>query len=125
MLDRMKSLRAWLVIGAMGVVTASCSGSGGGGIDDSPGTLVSKCNQICTNVLASCTSTTLAPSTCTSTCNDLYLAPSSCLDPLASYLVCAVGATSVTVTCGAGGDGVFVSPQSCESDREATLNCNA
>jgi hypothetical protein len=125
MLDGTKSLRAWLLIGATGVVTASCSGSGGSGLDDSPASLVSKCDQICNNVLMQCTSTTFAPDTCTSACNDLYIAPSSCLNPLASYLVCAVGATSVAVTCGPSGDGVFVSPQSCEADREATLNCNA
>ncbi len=129
MLDRKKRLRAWLVIGAMGaigIVTASCSGSGGNsnGFDGSPQTLISKCDQICNNVVASCAATA-GLGTCESACNDLGLVPQSCLNPFASYLICLSGAASVSVTCGANGDAALVTPDDCEADREATLNCNA
>jgi hypothetical protein len=126
MLDRMKSLRAWLVIGATGIVTASCSGGSSSGLDDSSGALISKCDQICNNVLAQCPSASGAPYTnCIAACGDLTIVPSSCLDPFAAYLLCISGATSVAVTCEASGDYVFVTPPNCESDREQTLNCNA
>jgi hypothetical protein len=127
MLDRTKSLGAWLVIGAMGIVAASCSSSNGDGApDDSPATLISKCDQICNNVLAQCTGTAGAPyNACLSACDDLAVVPASCLDPFASYLICIAGATSVTVTCGSNGDAALVTPPDCEADREATLNCNA
>jgi hypothetical protein len=126
MVDPLKPLRAWLLIGVTGLVSASCSGGNSTNIDTSPATLVSKCNQICSNVLAQCPSAAGAPySACMSACNDLNLVPQSCLDPFASYLICLAGATSVTVTCGSGGDYVLVTPQDCEDDREATLSCNA
>jgi len=124
----MKSLRAWLVVGATGIVLASCSGnsSGNANFDGSPATLINKCDQICNNVVATCASAAGVPyNTCLSACNDLALVPSSCLNPFASYLICIAGATSVTVTCGAGTDYALVTPPDCESDREATLSCNA
>ena len=127
MLDRMKSLCAWLVIGATGIVTASCSSSNSGGTpDNSPATLISKCDQICNNVLATCTSAAGAPyNACLSACGDLAVVPASCLNPFAAYLICIAGATSVTVTCGANRDYVLVTPPDCEADRQATLSCNA
>ena len=116
-----------LILGAVGVVTVSCSGGGhSNGLDESPATLINKCDQICNNILATCASAAGAPyNACTSACNDLAFIPSSCLDPFASYLICVAGATSVSVTCGGNGDSVLVSPANCESDREATLSCNA
>jgi hypothetical protein len=123
MLNRKKARHAWLVIGATGIVTASCSSNGGGSgmSNSSPAMLVSQCDQICNNVVAQCAAVAGAP--CLSACNDLNLVPSSCLNPFLSYLVCITGAT--TVTCGANGNAVLVTPPDCESDREATLNCNA
>ncbi len=106
MLDRKKMLSAWLVIGAIGIATASCSGSNSqsNGFDGSPATLISKCDQICNNVVASCAASAGLPyNACLSACNDLGLVPQSCLNPFASYLICLAGATSVTVTCGANG----------------------
>ena len=125
MLDRKKRLGAWLVIGATGIVTASCSGSNnqGNGFDGSPATLISKCDQICNNIVAQCTS--VSDNTCLSACNDLGLVPQSCLNPFASYLICLAGVTSVTVTCGANGDAALITPPDCDQDREATLTCNA
>jgi hypothetical protein len=128
MLNRKEALRAWLVIGATGIVTASCSssGNGSGNGGGSPAMLVSKCDAICNNVLSQCPSTLGGPyNACLSACGDLNLVPQSCLDPFLSYLVCIAGATSVTVTCGANGGAAVVTPPDCESDREATLNCNA
>lgn len=128
MLDRKKRLRAWLVIGVTGIVTASCSGSsnGGNGFDGSPATLINKCDQICNNVVAQCAAAAGVPyTTCLSACNDLGLLPQSCLNPFASYLLCIAGATSITVTCGANGDAALVTPDNCEADLEATLSCNA
>jgi|HubBroStandDraft_6_1064221.scaffolds.fasta_scaffold130392_2 hypothetical protein len=126
MLDRTKSLGAWLVIGATAIVSASCSSSGGGGgPDNSPATLINKCDQICSNVVATCTGASGAYNACLSACGDLAVVPASCLNPFASYLICLTGATSVTVTCGANGDVALVTPPDCEADREATLNCNA
>jgi hypothetical protein len=123
MLNGKVALRAWLVIGATGIVTASCSSSGGGSgmSDTSPATLVSKCDQICNNVVTQCAGAASGP--CLGACNDLSLVPASCLNPFLSYLICIAGATSVT--CGANGNAVLVTPPDCESDREATLNCNA
>jgi hypothetical protein len=130
MLDRKKALRAWLLLGMTGVVTASCSssdGSGTGASDTSPLTLVSKCDQICNNVVAECASAAGVPyNACISACSNLSLVPSTCLNPFLSYVVCVAGATSVTVTCGTNGGSVaLVSPPDCESDREAALSCNA
>jgi hypothetical protein len=127
MLDHKKALRAWAILGAIGVPMASCSGSDkGGNIDSSPSSLISKCDQICGNIVASCASAAGLPySTCLGACNDLQLVPSSCLNPLASYLICLAGATSISVTCGAGGDYALVTPPDCEDDRQATLTCNA
>jgi hypothetical protein len=126
MLNRKKALCAWLVIGATGIVTASCSSnnsSGNGNGDSSPAKLVSECDQICNNVVAQCAGA--ASASCLSACNDLNLVPMSCLNPFLSYLVCITGATSITVTCGANGNATLVPPPDCESDRQATLNCNA
>jgi hypothetical protein len=126
MLDRIKAQSAWLVIGATGVVAASCGGNNNNGSDSSPATLINTCDQICGNVLKACPSDAGVPyNTCLSACNDLALVPSSCLNPFASYLVCIAGATSVMVTCGNGGDDAIVTPADCEADREATLSCNA
>ncbi len=126
MLDCMKSLGAWLVIGATGIVTASCSSSNSGGApDDSPATLIAKCDQICSNVVAQFTGASGAYDACRNACGDLALVPASCLNPFASYLICLAGATSVTVACEANGDVALVTPPDCEADREATVNCNA
>lgn len=129
-LDRKKAPRACLFVGATMMVTASCSSSGGngpGGSNSSPATLVSDCDRICGNVLTKCPGVAGVPyNTCVSACDDLSLIPSSCLNPFASYLLCEVGATSVSVTCGPNGDSVtLLTPPACEGDRDATLTCNA
>jgi hypothetical protein len=126
MLDRVKPLWAWLVFGA-GLVSASCSGgNSSSGFDTSPATLVSKCDQICSNIVAQCAAAAGAPfDACRSACGDLALIPQSCLNPFASYLLCVAGATSISVTCGPGGDSALVTPPDCEDDRQATLTCNA
>jgi hypothetical protein len=127
MFDRLKPLRTWLVLGATGIVVASCSGSNSNsGLDTSPATLIGKCDQICSNIVAQCASAAGLPyQTCMNACNDLAVLPQSCLNPFASYLICVAGATSVTVTCGTNGDYALITPPSCEDDRQATLNCNA
>src|SRR6202012_2743233 len=48
------------------------SGSAGGG-RHTPGTLVSPCDTICTNVVAECTGAGALLGTCLSACNDLNL----------------------------------------------------
>lgn len=135
------TLRGVLLLGALSLAGASCSGSGGttikttgngngngssGGIvlgGPSPVSLISTCDSICNNVVAECTASDSLYQTCTDACGDLSVIQQSCLDPFASYLTCLSGATSVQ--CGAGGQYVLLTPPECEADREATLNCNA
>jgi hypothetical protein len=139
MFDPAKSLRGVLYASMMGVIGVGCSGNGtttsyssGSGANGSsnglggptPGTLVSTCDQICSNVVARCVDSPANVYTdCISACGALNLVQGSCLDPFASYLACMAGATSVT--CGGDGQYVLITPQECEADREATLNCNA
>ena len=126
MLERKKSLRALLVVGAVGVAVASCSSGGGGGGrtgSATPANLVSTCDMICGNVVAQCAPATGLYGACISACGNLNLLPATCLDPFLSYLTCIAGATSVQ--CGADGQYVLITPQQCRSDREATLTCNA
>jgi hypothetical protein len=136
------TLRGVLLLGALSLAGASCSGSGGttikttgngngngnssGGIvlgGPSPVSLVSTCDNICNNVVAQCTASDSLYQTCTDACGDLSVIQQSCLDPFASYLTCLAGANSVQ--CGGGGQYVLITPPECEADREATLNCNA
>jgi hypothetical protein len=98
------------------------SGSAGGGLN-TPGTLVSTCDTICSNVVAECTGASDLLGTCLSACNDLNLVNLGCLDPFASYLACVAGATSVQ--CGGDGQYVLITPSQCNADREAALSCNA
>jgi hypothetical protein len=126
MLDRSNALRALPFFGLLGVAVASCSSSGttnGRNGNGSPGDLVSTCDTICNNVIAQCVPATGLYGTCMSACNDLYLLPSSCLDPFLSYLTCIAGATSVT--CGGNGQYVLITPAQCQTAREDTLTCNA
>jgi hypothetical protein len=137
MLDPAKSLRGVLFASMMGIIGAGCSGSGtttnysrngSGGSSGlggpTTGTLVSTCDQICSNVVAQCTDGPANVFTdCLSACGALNIVQDSCLDPFASYLACIAGATSVT--CGAGGAYVLITPAQCQGDLEATLNCNA
>jgi hypothetical protein len=128
MLDRKKTLRACLLAGATVLMVASCSSgtSSTGSANTSPAALVSDCDQICNNILKTCTGVaSVAYNTCLTACGDLSLVPSSCLNPFASYLLCEVG-SSLSVTCGPNGSSVtLVTPPDCENDREATLTCNA
>lgn len=129
MLDRKKALRACMLVGATLMMTASCSSgtSSTGSSNTSPAGLVNDCDQICDNVLMKCPGVANVPyNTCITACDDLSLVPMSCLNPFASYLLCEVGATSVSVACGPNGNSVtLATPPNCESDREATLTCNA
>jgi hypothetical protein len=127
MLDRKKALRACLFVAGTVMITASCSSgnSSTGSSNTSPAGLVNDCDQICNNVLMKCTGITGAYNACITACSDLSLVPSSCLNPFASYLLCEA-TSSVSVACGPNGGSVTIStPQNCESDREATLTCNA
>lgn len=107
-----------LVLGAVG----SCS-SGGSGGGSSPTSLVSTCDQICSNVVARCAGTPMLQADCFNACGALNLVQTGCLDPFASYLACIAGATSVQ--CGPNAQYVLIVPQQCESDRQAVLGCNA
>jgi hypothetical protein len=60
---------------------------------------------------------------CSNACGNLSLVQAGCVDPLASYLTCLAGATSVQ--CGSGGQYVLVTPPACESYRQAFLSCDA
>ena len=122
------SLRGWSAIAVVGLASASCSsgntssGNGYGG-GTTTGTLVSTCDQICTNVVAQCGAASNLYGTCLSACGDLNLVNLGCLDPFASYLTCIAGATQVQ--CGADGQYVLITPGQCEADRQSTLTCNA
>jgi hypothetical protein len=139
MLDRSPALRAFALVrlaralpfaGLLGVAVASCSGTNDGngngayyGGNGSPATVVSTCDMICDNVVGQCAGAVGLLPTCTSACGDLNLLPLGCLNPFLSYLTCVAGATQVT--CNADGTYVLITPQACEADREATLDCNA
>jgi hypothetical protein len=135
MLDAKKSLRACLILGMTAIVTA-CSGGNGSGLNNgngnglvlggpSPVTLVSTCDQICSNIVATCVESPSLDDTCQSVCGDLSLVVPSCLDQFAGYLTCIAGATSVAVSCGPDGADVLVTPPQCEGDLEETQTCNA
>jgi hypothetical protein len=107
---------------AIGVAScSSSSNSGNGNPAATPGSLVSTCDQICNNVVAQCAGASAVQ--CLSACDDLNLVPNTCLNPIASYLVCLSGATSVQ--CEAGGQYVLVAPADCRDDEQAVTNCNA
>jgi hypothetical protein len=100
-----------------------CSGGGSGSLGPTPATLVSTCDQICSNVVAQCSESVTLNAQCVNACGDLGLVQVGCIDPFASYLACIAGATSVQ--CGAGGQDVVITTPQCESDRQAVLTCNA
>jgi hypothetical protein len=100
-----------------------CSGGGGGTLGPTPATLVSTCDKICANVVATCTESVSLDATCMAACGDLNLVQLGCIDPFAAYLACIAGATSVQ--CGAGGQDVLITTPECESDRQAAITCNA
>jgi hypothetical protein len=107
-------------------ITTSRSGSGAssgnGFVINTPGSLVTTCDSICSNVVAQCVPAAQLYGSCLSACNDLNLVNLGCLDPFASYLACVAGATSVS--CSGDGNYVLITPAKCETDREAALNCN-
>jgi hypothetical protein len=101
---------------------AHCSGSS----NDAPpsaASLVQTCDSICAHVVAQCAAPPSLTAECLSACNDLALANLGCIAPLASYLVCLSGATSIQ--CQAGGQYVLLSPPQCDAQRTSVLNCNA
>jgi hypothetical protein len=123
----MTTYSTWLgrsaLVGVALFTDASCSSGGGGGAGASPLTLVSECDQICSQ-LATCGATAASlEGQCMGACGDLALVQAGCLDPFAAYLTCLAGATSIQ--CGAGGQYVVITPQSCDGDRETFLNCSA
>ena len=80
-----------------------------------PGGLASTCATICDNVLAQCGVAPAIHADCVGACQVLELAQVGCIDEFASYLVCLGGATSVS--CGANGQYVVLSPPNCEGQR--------
>jgi hypothetical protein len=111
-----------LLLGAL----AHCSGSGGGSGNlggATPASLVSTCDQICSNVVAKCAGSASLDAQCLAACNDVGLVQLGCIDPFASYLACMAGATSVQ--CGLNGQDVLITIPQCESDRQAVVMCNA
>jgi hypothetical protein len=132
MLDRSHALRALPFLALLGVAVASCSGGtsttggyyGGTGTSTNvPATLVSRCDTICSNVIANCLPATSLLGTCLDACNELNLLPLGCLDPFLSYLTCLAGSTQVQ--CGTDGTYVLITPPECQQARVDTLNCNA
>jgi hypothetical protein len=90
------------------------------GSDDGPGYvrpagLASTCATICDNVLAQCGVAPAIHADCVGACQFLELAQVGCIDEFASYLVCLGGATSVS--CGANGQYVVLSPPNCQGQR--------
>jgi hypothetical protein len=105
-------------------LAASCSSDGGGGEGTaSPLTLVSECDQICSQLSACGADAVSLEPQCTSACGDLAIVPAGCLDPFVAYVTCLAGVTSVQ--CSGNGAYVVVTPPSCEADRQAFLSCNA
>jgi hypothetical protein len=102
--------------------TGTGASSGSGLVINTPGSLVTTCDSICSNVVAQCAPATGLYGSCLSACNDLNLVNLGCIDPFASYLACVAGATSVS--CSSDGNYVLITPAKCEADREAALNCN-
>jgi hypothetical protein len=109
-----------LAVVALGV--AACSSDGGGGSTTSPLTLVSECDQICSQLSACGATAATLEAQCMNACGSLSLVQVGCVNPFASYLTCLAGATSVQ--CQAGGQTVVVTPSSCETYRQSLLACN-
>jgi hypothetical protein len=61
--------------------------------------------------------------TCLSACGDLNLLPQSCLNPFLAFVTCEADATMVD--CNADGTYAVLTPSQCDTDRDATLECNA
>lgn len=119
---RTKWVAPLLLGGALVVGDASCSSGNSNGGGPSGLSLVSECDQICSQV-GSCGVPVSAVAACMNACGNLSLTPLGCLDPFAAYLACLGGANSVQ--CMPGGAYVFVTPAQCDTDRQALVGCNA
>ena len=95
-----------------------------GGVSGGGSSLVITCDNICNNVLATCTTPPLAQgaySQCLNACQNLDVAQSSCATDFAAYLACLAGANSVQ--CSGDGQYIVVSPPSCDEQRSAYASC--
>jgi hypothetical protein len=119
MLIRKKHLEGLLLAGCIVVAAASCSSSSSNGDGSSPASLVATCDKVCNEVSECITSSVL--SSCLSTCSELSGVQAGCLDQLASYLACFVGATSISCQ----GNSLQISLGHCQSERQDVLDCNA
>ena len=108
----------WL---GMSVLLAAC-GNGNGSSHGRPGGLASTCSSICDNVLAQCGVEPAVHAECLGACRQLELANVGCVDDFAAYLACVGGATSIS--CGANGQYVVVSPASCQPEKSAYDFCS-
>jgi len=100
----------------MAALLAAC-GNGDGPSHGRPAGLVSTCSSICDNVLAECGVAPAIHAECLGACRQLELANVGCVDDFAAYLACVGGATSIS--CGANGQYVVVSPASCAPEKSA------
>ncbi len=120
MLKRTSSWWKPLLRGGGATLLVAC-GNGNGSNSVPPEGLVSTCSTICDNVLAQCGIAPAIHAECLRTCQQLELADVGCVDELAAYLACVGGATSIT--CGANGQYVVVSPASCQLEKSAYDSC--
>jgi hypothetical protein len=102
---------------ALLVACGDDAGSSRGGT----GGLVSTCSSICDNVLAKCGVAPAVHADCLAACGRLDIADVGCVDEFAAYIACVGGATSIT--CGANGQYVVVSPASCAPQKSAYELC--
>jgi hypothetical protein len=118
MLIRKKRLEGLLLAGCIVIAAASCSSNSSSGDSNSPASLVATCDKVCNEVSECITSSVL--SSCLSTCGELSGVQAGCLDQLASYLACFVGATSISCQ----GNSLQISLGHCQSERQDLLDCN-
>jgi hypothetical protein len=121
----LKRTSFWLkpLLRVSGVALLAACGDGNGSSQGRPAGLVSTCSSICDNVLARCGVAPAVHAECLNACQQLELANVGCVDDLAAYLACVGGATSIT--CGANGQYVVVSPASCALEKSAYDFCTA